>query len=258
MKKIHPSTLIQSEMFVKEPVDTICRELEKSNIDKIILIGRGNGKSVLLERMQERKAVSENPFLLAKFDLARFSMDLDQNPIYTEDFLRHYCEEQMVFQILWYIKNYYEFTYHANFTKYSDFIHESHKKTVQYINDSTLEKQSPLKLLLSTQELSGEILENFKKYCYTNAISLGIDRFDWIVSERAQHILSEYFSLFSNCLITTDDETITNEWYKTYFKENSMLYTFSPYNIDYGKNIDVVKLIFEKRIKDYNNLKSNK
>ena len=50
--------------FLREPVQDTLKEIEKLEASKIILRKEGLGRSTLLNYMQEKKANTEQPFLL--------------------------------------------------------------------------------------------------------------------------------------------------------------------------------------------------
>lgn len=89
---------------------------------------------------------------------------------------------------------------------------------------------------------------------HIESIELGSNRFDSINNsdELAQKILYSYFDLFDKTIIEVDDESLPVEWYKTYFNEDSELITFTPYSIEYNKDLEIVYAIIKKRIIGYN------
>ena len=69
IKHINPQQLIKTEQFIREPVDTLSRELTESSSKKIILDGgRGSGKSVVLENIQDKGLGTRNQTILIRFD----------------------------------------------------------------------------------------------------------------------------------------------------------------------------------------------
>lgn len=246
IKKMNARDLIHSEEFIREPVNDICKKIQNINFEKMILgDGRGNGKSTVLQQLQNRTIDTDKPFICMQFDAA--GLPIKENDIFTQEFLIHYLEERFANQLLYYIRNNYERTYYNNFREYSAFIEESSRKTIDFINNSSFGNTKPLDKLLHSKEISGEILEKFKSILSTKNIGLCIDRFDWINNSDAltQHILSDYFNLFRNVIITSDDENLVEEW---------KLKPFTPekYDFSYTKNITTVRLILSKRIEIYN------
>lgn len=255
MKHIRPHEIIHSKEFLREPVHDTFKEIESLPTSKIVLRGEGTGRSTLLYYMQEKKANTEQPFIRLNFDVAGLGIKENENEIFTKEFFQHLWEENFASNLLWYIKNYYEMTYHNDFAKYSDVINESSEKTYDFINKFAYVENYTLPKLFSTKEIVEEILDKFKKSMNIESIELGIDSFDHINNsdKLTQKILSTYFDLFDKTIITTSDDILPQEWYKTYFKDDSELYTFQPFSIEYGKNLEIIYNIIKKRIEEYNN-----
>lgn len=252
MKSIKPCDIIHSEEFIKEPVHHSFKELEKILTSKIILNGSGTGRSTLLHYMQEKKANTSNPFICMHFDVAEFCQEAEER--FTKEFFQHYWEEKFTRRLLLYIKDYYEITYHNNFEIYEDLINKSSEETTHFINNAIYDEKLNLPRMFNSKEITEEVLNEFKKLMHIETIELGIDSFDHINNsdQLTQEILSSYFDLFERVIITTDDTSLPQQWYKTYFKEDSKLYTFQPFSIQYGKDIEVIYNIIAKRIYKYN------
>ncbi len=234
---IRPKDLVNRNEFVREPVDTVCRKLDK--IEKnTILKGDGRGKSIVLAHMQNKKAGTETPFINAWFDVASLSSassNLDEN------FFRHYREMQFSFELLSYLKQYYETVYNTHLINTWEYLDVLDSETVNFLNNYLYDDTLQLKKLLSTGEVSGEILDCMKKNCKLSNIELGIDNFDQIDNgnELTQRILKDYFSLFNKVILSVSDDTLNK--HKDY-KINE---------INYG-SVQTIRLMFTKRIEIYN------
>lgn len=253
MKDIKPWEIIHRKEFVREPIQKILKEIDSLNASKIILNGSGTGRSTFLNYMEERKAGTEQPFINMKFDTIGVGFSSKNEEVFPNEFVEHYWEERFANQLFHYIKSFYEFTYSAHFEKSHEILKKSIKETDSYINQASF-VPIPLPKLFTSKEVTLEILENFKKSMGISSVNLGIDRFDQINNSDSftQKILYSYFSLFDKTIITCDDITLPQEWYKTYFKEDSELFTFLPFSIEYGKDIETVYYIILKRIYEYN------
>lgn len=177
-----------------------------------------------------------------------------QKNVFSKEFFEHYWEIHFTRKILWYIKKYYELTYHSEFSQYGDAIQNCCQEIVDLLNSLVFTDSYCLPKLYTSKEISGEILDKFKKLMHIESIELGSNRFDSINNsdELAQKILYSYFDLFDKTIIEVDDESLPVEWYKTYFNEDSELITFTPYSIEYNKNLEIVYAIIKKRIIGYN------
>lgn len=250
MKNIQPQKIIHSEEFILEPVNLVCKELQKLMAKKIILnSGRGTGKSTVLYQLQNRTIDTEMPFICMKFNSV--GLFIQKNETFPRAFFEHYWEELFVSQLLYYIESYYEKTYYNNFREYGTFLQESSNNTIDYINNSVIGTVKPLERLLQTKEVTGEILDKLKQILSIEQVGLCIDRFDWINNSDAlaQQILSGYFSMFQKVIITSDDENLRDYYHK---KESALPFYKIYDNISYGENHIFVKLLLLNRIKVYN------
>ena len=247
-KQIRTNEMIGSEAFVKNAVDSTCNKIDKINSKRIILnSGRGTGKSLVLYNLEIQNIGKNTPFIYTSFDAIGLFHQFP-NEIFNEKFLNHYYEVVFANKLLNYIKKYYAVIYETNFKDIECVLDFISKDTDNYINQA-LYRNINLNKYLTTGELCCEILKKFKKALNINSLSLGIDRFDWIngSSEYSQKILTKYFNLFDKVIITSDDITLDTE------KQNTLLEKgYSLTEIDYCKDLEVVKEIIKKRIILYN------
>lgn len=257
IKSIHPKKIITNEQFVREPVDNLCKEINKNPSKKIILCGgRGTGKSIVLHNMENKGLGTENQLIYTYFD----PIDISSACLFDEEFFYHYYELKFCLKILNYIKRNYELTYENNFKNYETLLGDTTKKTTNYMNNALYatifnDKVSLDKYLVQA-ELASEILEKLKKSLNISSLSLAIDRFDWINKNNSlaqnilstQNTLSKYFDMFDRIIITTDDPTLTDKNNRKKIIEKD--YTFI--DVNYGKEKDIVKEIIRKRIKEHN------
>lgn len=247
LKEIEVNTLLASSAFIREPVDELCRKLKDNSNQKIILSGgRGTGKTVVLYQLVNQQLGSPSIYIYVHFDPAVL---FDQpNELFNEQFIMHYYEVTMAKKLLNFIKKNYGLTYQ----KYSglyDEIQRLSKQTSDYINHA-MYGEMQLSYYLESTAYVRNIISSIKKDLKLDRLSLIIDRFDWTngSSAFAQNILRQYFDLFEQVIITTDDE----EWV-----HNHDLSQQGETIIDcsYGKNCAVVKAILQNRITYYNEYK---
>lgn len=256
MKYIRPQEIIHSKEFLREPVQDTYKDIEKLETSKIILRGEGTGRSTLLNYMEEKKANTEQPFMLLNFSGDNLPSDTKKcfsNELFRE-FLEHYWEIHFTRKILWYIKKYHELTYHSEFLQYGVEVQNCCHEIDNLLNSLVFTDSYCLPKLYTSKEISGEILDKFKKLMHIESIVLGSNRFDSINNsdELSQKILYSYFDLFDKTIIEADDKSLPEEWYKTYFREDSELITFTPYTIEYNQYLEIIYNIIEKRINEYN------
>lgn len=244
MKTIRAQELIKSDQFIREPVDSLCKEIINNSSKKIILTGgRGIGKSTVLYNMENKGLDTENQTICAHFESCT-ALSNKPNELFNERFFIHYYELNFCFKLLSYVRKYYYLNY-ENFKDIELLLKEISKDTTNCINNISY-NGSKLKRHLNMGEISLEILERIKLYLDINSLSLAIDRFDWTndKSEYVQNLLSKYFELFDKVILTTDDLTL-NKNDKKEIENNG--YSFIP--VMYGKKLRIIKKIIKKRIK---------
>jgi len=240
MKNIYE--LINKEILVREPVDEICDRIINSRNKKIILTGgRGVGKSVVLSALENRCLGTKNECINIHFDAAGMGSNFE------EQFYIHYYELIFSNKLLHYIKQNYTITYNRYFNKYDKITSDYFEELNNYVNNCLYE-DIEIKKYLNTGELSSKILNKFKEVLKLETLTLAIDRFDWTLNRNpiAQVVLSKYFNMFDKTVITSDDENV---------KEKC---DYSIINIDYGKDVEIVKLILTKYMLSQNTGKKDK
>lgn len=255
-KNINAKNIVNSDNLIKEPLYLAAKEIKNLGAKKIILRGEGNGKSTLLYFLQKNTAYSNNPFIVVSFETMGWSIFTiaNNNSTFNEELFRYYIECKFASEILNYLKDFYEFSYKLYFEKYHQFIYDNIDEIYHYINNSIYNENMTIDINLKNKEAVKKILNMFKKEGKFKNISLGIDNFDKLNNSDSltQKIISEYFNLFNKVIITSKSDFLPDEWYKTYFYENSNLYTYVPYEITYGKYEEIVKEILIKRIDEHN------
>jgi len=240
MKNIYE--LINKEILVREPVDEICDRIINSRNKKIILTGgRGVGKSVVLSALENRCLGTKNECINIHFDAAGMGSNFE------EQFYIHYYELIFSNKLLHYIKQNYTITYNRYFNKYDNIISDYFEELNNYVNNCLYE-DIEIKKYLNTGELSNKILNKLKEVLKLETLTLAIDRFDWTLNRNpiAQVVLSKYFNMFDKTVITSDDENLKEK------------YGYSIINIDYCKDVEIVKLILIKHMLGYNTGKKDK
>ena len=139
--------------------------------------------------------------------------------------------------------------YEKEFKSYEDLLHQISTKTNYYINNSWFEKVS-LDVYLKQNELSEAILLKLRRILNIDYLTLAIDRFDWINESYrlVQEIISNFFVQFDKVIITTDDKSLEDK----NNREHLINKDYSVMELEYGKDMDVVKAIIKKRI-NYSN-----
>ena len=245
--KYRPDKVVVSDVFVREPVDEICKKIEESSSKKIILTGgREIGKTVILNHEERRGLITPHRNILMRFDSAGMGIGSD---LYNDKFLSHYYEIIFSIHLLSYIKKYYGIIYSSD-VFYSTMLDEINKlalSTDKYMRNYYY-VESKIPRVLFSGELVEPILKKFREDAKIDSFSLSLDRFEWTNAgkEIVQKILSRYFDMFDKAVITVDDETIDKDILKK--KE------FDIIESSYNKDIDVVKEIVRRYSLSDNNM----
>ena len=207
--KYRPDKVVASDLFVREPVDEVCKEIEDSTSKKIILTGgREIGKTVILNQEERRGLISPDRNILMRFDSVGMGIGKD---LYNDKFLSHYYEVVFALKLLSYIKKYYGIIYSNNmfYSRMEDELNKLADATDRYMRNYYY-VETKLPRIYFPGEYSESILRQFKKDAKLNSISLSLDRFEWTNNNKkiVQEILSRYFDMFDKTIITLDDETI--------------------------------------------------
>lgn len=248
-----PINLIFSDEFVKQPVNEISESLKKNTANKIIIYGQGGcGKTTVLYNHQYRSIGTDNPVIYTRFDSVGMFGDnrAERESAYDDKFVNCYYELIMANKILNFIENNYEKVFAKYFRGNKEELKKLLGETYNYIRESSY-RSVAFDMRLSVGELSASYIEKLKKVIGINTLSLIIDRFDWTDghSETAQVALREYFKIFDKSIITTDDESIVND-------ESSRIELinkgFDLIEINYGKDLEIMKRLLALRINKYN------
>ena len=240
MKDIHASKLIYQDEFLREVTDKECEKLNNLNKGTIIINGgRGTGKSVLLNENTNRELGKPiNQTVLMNFDSIGFS----HHETFDSIFFEHYYEILFAKKLLNYLKLNYPMLFQREFLKENDKINSCILEVDNYINEIYFSDVNINKYYKSN-ELVNDIIKKMIKGLKVSYLNLALDRFDWInnSNELVQKLLSKYFNNFNKTFITVDDETINPK------KLEKNGYQFM--NISYNYDIDVIKEIFNRRLK---------
>ena len=240
MKDIHAIELIYQDEFLREETDKECEKLNNLNKGTIIINGgRGTGKSVLLNENTNRELGKPiNQTILMNFDSIGFS----HHETFNNNFYEHYYEILFAKKLLNYLKLNYPMLFQKEFLKENDKINRCILEVDNYINEIYFSDVNINKYYKSN-ELVNDIIQKMIKNLKVSYLNLALDRFDWInnSNELVQKLLSKYFNNFNKTFITVDDETIDPK------KLEKNGYQFM--NISYNYDIDVIKEIFNRRLK---------
>ena len=249
IKNIGAEELLETPEFVREPVDKLCKKIDNSDAKRIILSGgQGTGKSVVLGALEKKRLGSERQFIYTWSDPTTVLGSKPSEEL-NEQFWNHFHEMMFSRHILYYIKSNYADIYDNRFKDIELLLDNISKQTHNYINNVRYQSIALDKYLMP-MELSSRILEEFKKIFTIESLGLMIDRFDWTNGSNplSQNILSQYFDLFDQVIITADDESLLERKNRKAIIEKG----YSFIDVNYGKNMMAVKSIIRRRIQEHN------
>lgn len=251
---VNSSQLIYDSKFIKEPADKYSRVLQEKSSNRIILnSGRGTGKSVILNNMENRNIGTNEPVIYTHFDsIVNFSRV--PTKYFNEVFFEHYYEINFSWKLLNHIKKYYGITYENYFKDIELLL----KKITEELDESVRRLYIDEMVINNPQyatQISSEIINRLKKHLGVSSVILAIDRFDWTNgrSDYVQQILSKYFDIFNKVIITSDDETLADETVRKSFEDKG--YSFVSQN--YGNDLSIIKSIINRRIEIYNSINND-
>ena len=247
IKDIKASELINTPEFVREPVDKLCKKIENSDAKRIILSGRGTGKSVVLCASEKNSLESDNLSIYQMYESAGKGINYSQ---LDQKLVEQYYELVFSQHLLSYIR----YNKSEAFQRYEELYSEidnRRRNVLQFILYG--KAYSGVKygsLDIKQGDYTSKILDYLKETFDKDKLTLMIDRFDWMDNTRKtpQESISKYFDMFDKVIITADDETLLEQ------KNHDGLIQkgYSFVDIDYGKEVSVVREIIQKRIQLHN------
>ncbi len=224
---------------VEEVIDKIHTKINDSNEKVIVLKGvRGSGRTTVLLSKEAKNQSGKEINVYNHFEHAGFGVTSKDVGI---DFIKHKFELEMTSVLLKYLIS------NGIFDKRTEIIKEEVRKLrklfVYDINCLGINggfKSEIIKPGHYTEYLAKEI----RSIYYPQKFSLLVDRFDWMFNRsiEAQECIRDYFPLFDQVVLTTDDETYSSK--------------YSTIEVNYGREKEVVKEIIRRYVDTTNNSKN--
>lgn len=245
---ISERNVVNSNVFVREPVDKEVNSILSSKSNKIILSGElGTGRSIVLQSL-------ENRGLGDKTQTIRISPDsVGSVRKLSDDILDHRIELIFTRSLIFYVQRY----YHVLFEKYLrpelDSINGELHLYDEYMNNSLFDFDNSLELKnkFKTKDLSSSVLVKIRDILELEKLNLAIDNFDSISnsSEYLQRVYSRYFDLFDKIILVSKDPNLDKE---RLTKEGYDIRT-----LNYGMDKDILGEIIKRRIEFHNHSCAN-
>jgi len=251
MLKIKANNLVNSEEFVREPVDKEVNEILDSSSSKIILMGgKGIGKSSVLCGLEKRglgckeQTIYDNPESIITF--AKEPTEMFNSKVF--DYL---SELRFTNNILFYIKKNYPIAFKKYFEKDMELVHSLLSELFEQLNNSYFEDIT-IECKYGIKELSFDVLNTFRQIMEIDKLNIAIDRFDKMngSSEYVQNTYAKYFDMFDKVILTSDDTSIDSK------SLSSKGYDLK--HISYGNDKDVLGEIIRRRKSLYEDDKTYK
>lgn len=253
MKKIKANDLINSEEFIREPVDKEINEILNSTSEKTILTGgRGIGKSTILYSLQNRGLGSREQTIYYCPE-SIITLQKEPNEYFNSIVFDYLYELRFSNNLLNYIKSKYPLTFNKYFKDDKKLVNNLLDELYKQINASAVEIEGlPITINVATKELSLDILKRFRETLEIEKMNIAIDRFDWVngSSEYVQKLHKKYFDMFDKVILTSDDKTID--------KEDLAARGYNIKEITYGKDKEVLREILKRRIQLNNKSENEK
>lgn len=233
--------LINSEEYVREPVDKKINEILSSNKRRIILAGnRGTGKSTVLYAMQNRGLGTKEQTIIMTPDPISF-MTKEPSEKFDEELFDYIYGAIFVNNILCYVKNNYPLAFEKYFKKDKELLSKLLYEFDEQLNNCWYEDA-----IFKTSKEPGKILhrtlDKFFDKLNVEKLNVAIDRFDEVngSSEYVQKLYEKHFNKFDKAIIAVKDSHID--------KERLVSSGYDIQRITYGKNKDVLREIIKRRI----------
>lgn len=230
---------IKINVNVREPIDAIHKKIDESNDHVLVLKGvRGSGRTTILLEKEAKNYVGKEINIYHHFEHAGFGVTKKD---VGSDFIKHRFELEMASVFLRYLIS------NGIFDKRTEIITEELKELrrlfvydINMLGVNGCFKSKILKPGYYTEYLAKEI----RSIYYPEKFSFLVDRFDWMFNRsiEAQECIRDYFPLFDQVVLTTDDETYSSK--------------YPTIEVNYGKEKEVVKAIIGKYVETINNNKS--
>ena len=216
--------VVETNTFVKEPVDAINKKIDEINEKIVVLRGeKGSGRTTVMLNLAKESKDKDNIFLYQLYDFVGNGYGAKDFSI---NFFETLYELKMSFQLLNYIRdnkvNYDE-------DKLRQKLHEEYRKILYCINNYDYIDKIEYPTIKRGQYVS-ELLDLLRK----DELTLMIDRFDRMegCSRLPQEYLSKYFDMFDKVILVSDDENYQS--------------SYPTIEVDYGKKIEIAEEILKK------------
>lgn len=224
---------------VEEVLNKIHSKIDENNENILVLKGvRGSGRTTVLLTKEAKNSLGEEISIYHNFEHA--GIGVTGKDVGT-DFIKHRFELEMTSVFLNYLIQ--KGILDTQIEAIAEEVKNLRRLFVYDINNLGISKEFKSKILRPgyyTQYLAQKI----KSIYYPEKFSFLVDRFDWMFNRsiEAQKCIKDYFYLFDQVVLTTDDDSYSAK--------------YPTIEVNYGKEKEVVKEIIRKHIEKTKNNES--
>ena len=224
---------IKKNENVEEAVNNIENEINNSSSKVIVLKGeRGSGKSTVLLSKEIKNHIGSEINIYNQFSVAGIGVTSKEVGM---EFIKHKFEIEMASVLLNYLKEVDD----KNIEIITEEIKKLSKLFIYDINNFDINGKFKSEII-EPGHYTDYLIEKIKKIYSPEKLSFLIDRFDWMFNRSidAQKCIEEYFSLFDQVILTTDDLNYAS--------------SYPIVEVNYGKDKKIVREIIKRHISAIN------
>lgn len=224
---------IKKNENVEEAVNNIENEINNSSSKVIVLKGeRGSGKSTVLLSKEIKNHIGSEINIYNQFSVAGIGVTSKEVGM---EFIKHKFEIEMASVLLNYLKEVDD----KNIEIITEELKKLSKLFVYDINNFDINGKFKSEII-EPYHYTEYLIEKIKKIYSPEKLSFLIDRFDWMFNRSidAQKCIEEYFSLFDQVILTTDDLNYAS--------------SYPIVEVNYGKDKKIVREIIKRHVSAIN------
>ncbi len=242
---LRPREAMLSKCFLEEPVDKEVNGILNSENKKIILTGeKGSGRTTVLRKIEDNGLNTKEQSIYCWHN-GVIMYKREPEGWYNEAAFDCYYELHLTNIILNYIQRNYPLIYDRYFQEYHEKTSKVGKEFDRIFNESEYNPPTAFKPILSTREISEEVVIKFRKLQDVEKVNLLIDAFDKIngSSKYVQELYQRYFGMFDKVVVIANDENIDAKRLKND--------GYDIREIAYWKNKDTMREIIRRRLEQH-------
>lgn len=224
---------IKKNENVEEAVNNIENEINNNSSKVIVLKGeRGCGKSTVLLSKEIKNHIGSEINIYNQFSVAGIGVTSKEVGM---EFIKHKFEIEMASVLLNYLKEVDD----KNIEIITEELKKLSKLFIYDINNFDINGNFKSEII-EPGHYTDYLIEKIKKIYSPEKLSFLIDRFDWMFNRSidAQKCIEEYFSLFDQVILTTDDLNYSS--------------SYPIVEVNYGKDKKIVREIIKRHISAIN------